>query len=148
MTSMLKGVVERGTAAKAKAMGLHSSVAGKTGTTDGYRDAWFIGYTPEVVVGVWVGFDDEEALHLTGAQAALPMWVAFVRQFLPATSHDFSMPPAVVTRDIDPKTGQLATSKCPQRAPELFIEGMEPTVYCEVHGSGFWERLRRSFGFS
>ena len=148
MTSMLKGVVERGTAAKAKAMGLHSSVAGKTGTTDGYRDAWFIGYTPEVVVGVWVGFDDEEALHLTGAQAALPMWVAFVRQILPATSHDFSMPPAVVTRDIDPKTGQLATSKCPQRAPELFIEGMEPTVYCEVHGSGFWERLRRSFGFS
>jgi len=148
MTSMLTGVVERGTASKAKAMGLRTSVAGKTGTTDGYRDAWFIGYSPDIVVGVWVGFDDEEALHLTGAQAALPMWVEFMRQILPAAPRKVAMPSAVVTRDIDPTTGQLATSKCPQRAPELFIEGTEPTVYCEVHGSGFWERLKRSFGFS
>jgi penicillin-binding protein 1B len=148
MTSMLTGVVERGTASKAKAMGLQSSVAGKTGTTDGYRDAWFVGYTPDVVVGLWVGFDDEEALHLTGAQAALPMWVEFMRQILPAAPHNVATPSAVVTRDIDPATGQLATSKCPQRVRELFIEGTEPTVYCEVHGSGFWERLKRGFGFS
>ena len=148
MTSLLKGVVERGTAAKAKAMGLRGIVAGKTGTTDGYRDAWFVGYTPDVVVGVWVGFDDEEALHLTGAQAALPMWVEFVRRILPATSRDFVMPPAVVTRDIDPQSTQLATSKCPQRSMEVFIEGTEPSVYCELHGSGFWERVKRSFGFS
>ncbi len=148
MTSLLKGVVERGTAAKAKAMGLRGIVAGKTGTTDGYRDAWFVGYTPDVVVGVWVGFDDEEALHLTGAQAALPMWVEFVRRILPATSRDFVMPPAVVTRDIDPQSTQLATSKCPQRSMEVFIEGTEPSVYCELHGSGFWERIKRGFGFS
>ena len=148
MTSLLRGVVERGTAAKAKAMGLRGTVAGKTGTTDGYRDAWFVGYTPDVVVGVWVGFDDEEALHLTGAQAALPMWVEFVRRILPATSRDFALPPAVVTRDIDPQSAQLATSKCPQRSAELFIEGTEPSIYCEVHGSGFWERVKRSFGFS
>lgn len=148
MTSLLKGVVERGTAAKAKAMGLRGIVAGKTGTTDGYRDAWFVGYTPDLVVGVWVGFDDEEALHLTGAQAALPMWVEFVRRILPATSRDFARPPAVVTRDIDPQSAQLATSKCPQRSAELFIEGTEPSIYCEVHGSGFWERVKRSFGFS
>jgi penicillin-binding protein 1B len=148
MTSMLTGVVERGTASKAKAMGLRSSVAGKTGTTDGYRDAWFIGYTPDVVVGVWVGFDDEEALHLTGAQAALPMWVEFMRQIVPSGPRPVMTPPAVVTRDIDPMTGQLATSKCLQRTPELFIKGTEPTIYCEVHGSGFWERLKRGFGFS
>lgn len=147
MTSLLKGVVERGTAAKAKLMGLRGIVAGKTGTTDGYRDAWFIGYTPDVVVGAWVGFDDEEALHLTGAQAALPMWVEFVRQILPAASRDFVMPPAVITRDIDPQSSQLATSKCPHRVAELFIEGTEPSVYCEVHGSGIWERVKRSFGF-
>ena len=147
MTSLLKGVVERGTAAKAKGMGLRGIVAGKTGTTDGYRDAWFIGYTPDVVVGAWVGFDDEEALHLTGAQAALPMWVEFVRQILPAAPQDFVMPPAVITRDIDPQSSQLATSKCPQRSAELFIEGTEPSVYCEVHGSGIWERVKRSFGF-
>ena len=147
MTSLLKGVVERGTAAKAKAMGLRGIVAGKTGTTDGYRDAWFIGYTPDVVVGAWVGFDDEEALHLTGAQAALPMWVEFVRQILPAAPRDFVVPPAVITRDIDPQSSQLATSKCPQRSAELFIEGTEPSVYCEVHGSGIWERVKRGFGF-
>ena len=148
MTSMLTGVVERGTASKAKAMGLRSSVAGKTGTTDGYRDAWFIGYTPDIVVGVWVGFDDEEALHLTGAQAALPMWVDFMRRILPSAPPPISTPAAVVTRDIDPVTGQLATSKCLQRTTELFVEGTEPTTYCEVHGSGFWERLKRGFGFS
>ncbi len=148
VTSLLKGVVERGTAVKAKAMGLRGIVAGKTGTTDGYRDAWFVGYTPEVVVGTWVGFDDEEALHLTGAQAALPLWVAFMREVQPAASRDFVVPPAVVTREIDPHTGQLATSRCPQRSAELFIDGTEPTIFCEVHGSGFWERLKRSFGFS
>lgn len=148
VTSLLKGVVERGTAVKAKAMGLRGIVAGKTGTTDGYRDAWFVGYTPELVVGTWVGFDGEEALHLTGAQAALPLWVDFMRQIQPAASRDFAMPPAVVTRDIDPQTGQLATSRCPQRSAELFIDGTEPSIYCEVHGSGFWERLKRSFGFS
>jgi penicillin-binding protein 1B len=147
MTSLLRGVVERGTAAKAKSMGLRGLVAGKTGTTDGYRDAWFVGYSPDVVVGAWVGFDDEEALHLTGAQAALPMWVEFMRQILPAASRDFAMPSAVVTRDIDPASAQLATSQCPQRTTELFIEGTEPSVFCEVHGSGFWERLKRSFGF-
>ena len=148
MTSMLTGVVERGTASKANALGLRSSVAGKTGTTDGYRDAWFIGYTPDLVVGVWVGFDDEAALHLTGAQAALPMWVEFMRRVVPSGPRPVMTPPAVVTREIDPMTGQLATSKCPQRTPELFIEGTEPTIYCEVHGSGFWERLKRGFGFS
>ena len=147
MTSLLTGVVERGTAAKAKAMGLRGGVAGKTGTTDGYRDAWFVGYTADVVVGVWVGFDDEEALHLTGAQAALPLWVGFMRQTLPSVPHVVSSPSGVVTRDIDPTTAQLATSKCLQRVPELFIEGTEPTVYCEVHGSGFWERLKRGFDF-
>ncbi len=147
MTSLLTGVVERGTAAKAKAMGLRSGVAGKTGTTDGYRDAWFVGYTSDVVVGVWVGFDDEEALHLTGAQAALPLWVGFMRQILPSVPHVLTRPSGVVTREIDPTTAQLATSKCLQRVPELFIEGTEPTVYCEVHGSGFWERLKRGFDF-
>ena len=147
MTSMLTGVVERGTASKARALGLRSSVAGKTGTTDGYRDAWFVGYTSEIVVGVWVGFDDEEALHLTGAQAALPIWVELMRQILPSAPRTPPMPSAIVTRNIDPQTGQLATSKCPQQATEWFIEGTEPTVYCEVHGSGFWERLKRSFGF-
>jgi len=148
VTSLLKGVVERGTAAKAKAMGVRSIVAGKTGTTDGYRDAWFVGYSTDYVVGVWVGFDDEEPLRLTGAQAALPIWADFMRQTSSPVLRDFPIPPGIVTREIDPKTGQLATSRCPERMVEVFIEGTEPTVACEVHGEGLWERLKRSFGFS
>jgi 1A family penicillin-binding protein len=148
LTSLLEGVIQRGTASKARAIGLQGSVAGKTGTTDGYRDAWFVGYTPDVVIGVWVGFDDERPLRLTGSQAALPIWMDLARRIIPPTVPAFVMPPGVVARDIDPKTGQLATSQCPEQVSEVFIEGTEPSVYCEVHGEGIWERLRHTFGFS
>ena len=148
LTSLLEGVIQRGTASKAKVMGFHGSVAGKTGTTDGYRDAWFVGYTADIVIGVWVGFDDERPLRLTGAQAALPIWMDLARRVIPSNVPAFVMPSGVVTRDIDPKTGQLATFQCPERVSEVFIEGTEPSVYCEVHGGGIWERLRHTFGFS
>jgi len=148
LTSLLEGVIQRGTASKAKVMGFHGAVAGKTGTTDGYRDAWFVGYTADIVIGVWVGFDDERPLRLTGAQAALPIWVDLARRVIPPNVPAFVMPSGVVTRDIDPKTGQLATFQCPEHVSEVFIEGTEPSVYCEVHGGGIWERLRHTFGFS
>ncbi len=148
LTSLLEGVMQRGTASKAKAIGLQGSVAGKTGTTDGYRDAWFVGYTSDVVIGVWVGFDDERPLRLTGSQAALPIWMDLARRIIPATAPAFVMPLGVVARTIDPKTGQLATSQCPEQVSEVFIEGTEPSVYCEVHGGGIWEQLRHTFGFS
>lgn len=147
VTSMLKGVVDRGTGAKARAFGVHGPVAGKTGTTDGYRDAWFVGYTADLVIGVWVGFDDERPIKLTGAQAALPIWSALAMRLLGQDRPDFEMPEGVVEREIDPHTGQLATSQCPEKVSEVFIGGTEPTVYCEVHGEGFWDRLKRTFGF-
>ncbi|ALA60479.1 PBP1A family penicillin-binding protein [Nitrospira moscoviensis] len=148
VTSLLKGVMDRGTGAKARALGVQGPVAGKTGTTDGYRDAWFVGYTPELVIGVWVGFDDERPLKLTGSQAALPIWSDLARRLIPPTTRDFEMPSGLVQRDVDPRTGQLATSRCPERTPEVFIAGTEPTVYCELHGGGLWERLKQTFGFS
>ncbi len=148
VTSLLKGVVDRGTAAKARTLGVQGPVAGKTGTTDGYRDAWFVGYTPDIAIGVWVGFDDERPLKLTGAQAALPIWSELAVRLMPQGVPDFEMPPGIVQRRIDPKTGQLATSQCPEKTSEFFIAGTEPTVYCEVHGGGFWERLKQTFGFS
>ncbi len=147
VTSLLEGVIQRGTATKAKVLGLAGAVAGKTGTTDGYRDAWYVGYTPEVVIGVWVGFDDERAVRLTGAQAALPIWIDIAKRMLPEHAPPFLQPSGVIVRAIDPKTGQLATSQCPEQADEVFIEGTEPNVYCEVHGGGIWERLRHTFGF-
>ncbi len=148
VTSLLKGVVDRGTAAKARTLGVQGPVAGKTGTTDGYRDAWFVGYTPDIAIGVWVGFDDERPLKLTGAQAALPIWSELAVRLMPQGVPDFEMPSGIVQRRIDPKTGQLATSQCPEKTSEFFIAGTEPTVYCEVHGGGFWERLKQTFGFS
>ncbi len=147
-TSLLKGVLDRGTGSKARVWGLRGPVAGKTGTTDGYRDAWFVGYTPELVIGVWVGFDDERAIRLTGSQAALPIWVDVARRLIPADSPDFAVPSGIVSRTIDPRTGQLATAQCPERVTEVFLEGTERSVYCEVHGGGFWERVKQTFGLS
>lgn len=148
VTSLLEGVIQRGTAARAKALGLTGAVAGKTGTTDGYRDAWFIGYASDAVIGVWVGFDDEQPVRLTGAQAALPIWMDVARRMFPEQAPPFPQPSGVVVRAIDPKTGQLATSQCPEQVNEVFIDGTAPDVYCEVHGGGLWERLRQTFGFS
>lgn len=147
-TSLLKGVLDRGTGAKARVWGLRGPVAGKTGTTDGYRDAWFVGYTPELVIGVWLGFDDERAIRLTGSQAALPIWVDIARRLVPAAAPDFPVPSGIVSRTIDPRTGQLATAQCPEQVTEVFLEGTEPNVYCEVHGGGFWERVKHTFGLS
>jgi penicillin-binding protein 1B len=148
LTSLLEGVIQRGTATKARSLGLSGAVAGKTGTTDGYRDAWFVGYSSDVVIGVWIGFDDERPIGLSGAQAALPIWMEIARRIIPSDTQTFSMPDGVVTRTIDPKTGQLATSQCPEQVVEFFVGGTEPSVYCEVHGGGIWERLRHTFGFS
>ena len=146
ITSLLKGVMDRGTGAKARALGVRGPVAGKTGTTDGYRDAWFVGYTPDIAIGVWVGFDDERPIKLTGAQAALPIWSELAVQLIPRDSQDFEMPVGIVRRRVDPKSGQLATSQCPEKTFEFFIAGTEPMIYCEIHGGGFWERLKQTFG--
>ncbi|HEY5626911.1 MAG TPA: hypothetical protein VIR79_03105, partial [Nitrospira sp.] len=143
-----EGVIRRGTAVKAKSLGLTGAIAGKTGTTDGYRDAWFVGYSTEVVIAVWVGFDDERSIRLTGTQAALPIWMDIAKRIVPDHAAPFVPPSGVVMRSIDPKTEQLATSQCPEQVEEVFIEGTEPTVYCETHGGGIWERLRQTFGFS
>ena len=100
------------------------------------------------MIGVWVGFDDERPIKLTGSQAALPIWSELAIRLIPQDQPDFEMPSGIVQREIDPKTGQLATSQCPEKTAEVFIAGTEPTVYCEVHGGGLWERFKQTFGFS
>lgn len=146
VTSLLKGVIDRGTGAKARILGVQGPVAGKTGTTDGYRDAWFIGYTADLAIGVWVGFDNERPIKLTGAQAALPIWSELAVKLFRPDQQDFDVPEGLAERRVDPKTGQLATSQCPEKITEFFIMGTAPTVYCEVHGGGLWERLKQTFG--
>src|SRR5262249_4463285 len=97
VTNFLEGVLERGTARSARTAGFHWRAAGKTGTTDDSRDAWFVGYTPDLLVVVWVGYDDNQPLGLTGAQAALPIWIDFMKEVLVGRpSQEFLPPPGVV----------------------------------------------------
>lgn len=135
ITRLLEGVIERGTGGAARRLGLEGPAAGKTGTTSDYRDAWFVGYTPEAVTLVWIGFDDGAPIHLTGSQAALPIWVEVMRAAQagrPASL--FPVPPQVTLATIDPTTGYLATNACPERFEEAFVAGTEPTESCPVHG--------------
>lgn len=134
VTSALQGVMERGTAASARVRGFIRPAAGKTGTTNDGRDAWFVGYTPDLVAGVWVGFDTGKVLGLSGAAAALPIWVDFMgAASSPLPPRDFSPPSGIVFRHVDPETGYLATSRCPTVVREAFIHGTEPRQYCPIH---------------
>ncbi len=128
----LQGVLERGTAAGASALGYRGRAAGKTGTTNGYRDAWFVGYTPALLALAWVGFDDNRSLGLTGAQAALPAWVSFMHAYAtPSREPDFVPPPDVVTLEVDVASGKLADDACGPWRSEPFLVGTEPTESCE-----------------
>lgn len=137
ITDFLTGVFERGTARSARRAGFHWKAAGKTGTTDEGRDAWFAGYTPDLLVVVWVGYDDNQPMGLTGAQAALPIWVDFMKEALAGRpSQDFLPPAEVVEVTIDPASGELAHAGCPTRVVEVFIAGTEPTTLCTLHSPG------------
>ncbi len=136
LDSVLRGVVDHGTGGSARRLGAQGIFAGKTGTTNDGRDAWFVGFSPSLLVAVWVGFDDNRGLNLSGSHAALPIWADFVRR-LP--SHWFETPfprtPGVVTASIDPTTGLLVTEECPASLDEVFLEGTEPKQRCP-HGGG------------
>ncbi len=126
--TLLRGVVRRGTATRLERYGL-GYVAGKTGTTNDYRDAWFVGYTADVVTSVWVGFDRSAPLRLSSSEAALPIWGAYMRE----TKHTPANPdpPAGVTfRDIDPESGMLWRDGCPGPIREVYLDGTAPTRHC------------------
>jgi penicillin-binding protein 1B len=137
VTAMMHSVLNGGTAGGAWAMGLPQGidVAGKTGTTNDMRDAWFVGFTPEILCVVWVGFDDNTPVNLSGARAALPIWVDFMKGALAGVKPSkFPVPPAsIIFIDIDPTTGLLATPSCPKVIQEVFVAGTEPQEYCAGH---------------
>ena len=129
MTSMMRDVIRRGTGRKARVLG-RNDIAGKTGTTNDQRDAWFAGFNPEVVTVAWVGFDDTHPLgnSETGGRAALPMWIDFMRAALQGIpDHSFEQPPGLVTVRIDPSTGLLADSKDRKAIFETFFANHVPT---------------------
>jgi penicillin-binding protein 1B len=133
MTSLLQGVIRTGTAASVPPLGVSGEVAGKTGTTNEGRDAWFVGYSSRLLAVVWVGFDEGQAHGLSGAQAALPIWADFMKQALGA----YPVPPFAVAdgisfADIDATNGMLAGSSCPLVIRETFLAGTEPER-CNEH---------------
>jgi len=136
MTSMLQSVMDHGTGYPARARGFYNPAAGKTGTMDEYSDAWFLGYTPSIACGVWVGYDQKKSIGhgMTGARAALPAWTDFM---IGATRgrpvEDFPLPVGTTTREVCAETGMLATSGCPSVTSEMFREGSEPTEICAQH---------------
>jgi penicillin-binding protein 1B len=132
VTNMLRSVLTEGTAAASRAWGFTADAAGKTGTTNDLRDAWFAGYTPELLCIVWVGFDDNTPTGLSGARAALPIWVEFMKAALAGRkSSSFPVPAEnVVFIDIDKDTGLLAGPGCGKTIAESFVAGTEPQERC------------------
>jgi penicillin-binding protein 1A len=146
MTYLLEGVVQRGTGAAANVLLNDTALAGKTGTTDRYTDAWFIGFSPSLCAGVWVGNDDNTTLGRgeEGALAALPIWQEFFRNVIEDDKkkaaeegaeyvpEEFEVPPSIHFTAIDRKTGFLATALCKWRFMEAFLEGTEPNRLCST----------------
>jgi penicillin-binding protein 1B len=134
VTNMMRSVLNEGTGAAARASGFALDAAGKTGTTNDLRDAWFVGFTPELLAVVWVGLDDNQPIGLTGSQAAVPIWTEFMKAALAGHPDSQFEPPAGISFvDIDRDTGKIATPYCPRTMTESFITGMEPVDICPIH---------------
>lgn len=135
ITNMLSAVIERGTAKKARGAVKGTAIAGKTGTS---RDGWFVGYTPNLVCAVWIGFDDNEQLGRTGAEAALPAWIQFVNGAVEMRpdlgGENFECPEGIKFVEIDSMTGLISTVNCPVRELIAVTEKNGPNLECYVHG--------------
>jgi len=165
MTSMMADVVNAGTGSRALQLGFTLPAAGKTGTTNDFNDAWFVGFTPKLVAGVWVGFDQPKTILPNGfaADIAVPLWATFMKT---ATAHDepawFTPPAGVTTATVCRLSGKLATPGCQDVAvvgkdgsverksmvyTEYFAVGTEPTAYCDLHNApGVLGRIAGFFG--
>jgi penicillin-binding protein 1A len=127
ITSLLQSVVQSGTGRRALAVG--RPVAGKTGTTNDMKDAWFVGYIPQLVAGVWVGFDQEKSLGSAGSggHAAAPIWTEFMQKAVVGLPVEgFKVPAGVTSISINPATGRRASEGAPGSVREFFISGTEP----------------------
>ncbi len=136
VTSLLEGVVKNGTARRVRA--LNRPAAGKTGTTNNLNDAWFVGYTPRYVTGLWVGFDNEKPLgkQETGSRAAIPIWLSFMKNILTDKAiRVFPVPNGVVFARIDAETGLLAIPESKKTIFECFKEGSVPREYTKRPGA-------------
>lgn len=128
MHSLMRGVVMRGTAASLNAAGL-GYVAGKTGTTSNYRDAWFVGYAPDLLTAVWIGFDDGTPLRMSSGEAAVPVWAEYMKR-APHSHSDLRPPGGVSVMEVDMATGRVWQQSCGPSVTEVFLAGTEPREPC------------------
>ena len=146
-TSLLEGVVDRGTGIGIRSRGLRGPIAGKTGTTDDENDLWFVGFTPEIVAVVWVGYDDPRAIGVPSSRGALPIWANFLSEVSGGQVRGFFAKPGAVERvEIDPLSGARAMRGCPERRSEFFLNGTAPVETCPpgappFRGPTFLDRL-------
>jgi len=133
LINMMEGVIKRGTGWNVK---IGRPAAGKTGTTNDFVDAWFIGFTPNLVTAVYIGNDDRKTLgnKMTGGVAAAPVWAKFMKNALKNTEKkDFLQPDNIIKISVCKESGLLATDSCPKTLTGAFIKGTEPTSYCTIH---------------
>jgi membrane peptidoglycan carboxypeptidase len=147
VSDMLVGALRHGTGAAAAQLGFRHLAGGKTGTSDNARDTWFAGFTPGLVAVVWVGCDDNAPTGLSGASAALPVWVNTMAAWIgQGWDVPFDLPPGVTFREIDPVTGELANSTCIDIETAAYLEDTAPERYCSLHAPSFGDRFDRIFG--
>ncbi|MEO0184877.1 MAG: PBP1A family penicillin-binding protein [candidate division WOR-3 bacterium] len=152
MVNMMRSVVDGGTGYEIRKY-YKGPAAGKTGTTDNYSDAWFIGFTPHYTAGVWVGFDDNQTIFkgATGGVVSAPIWGEIMSKIDTLITDDFRVPEGITWCKICPKSGLLANQYCPAPREEPFVKGTEPKEFCDVHtletklqGEEEYEKLDRS----
>lgn len=136
LVDMMQTALREGTGRSAKTWGFNRAGAGKTGTTDLFSDAWFVGFTPDIVGGVWVGFDEKRTMgrRKTGAVMALPIWARTMAVAVEGTPESFfSLPASIVERLVCADSGQLPSPACPELTTEIFAEDRVPQHTCELH---------------
>jgi penicillin-binding protein 1B len=137
MTAMLQSVVNEGTARSLRWRGVSWPVAGKTGTTNDFKDAWFVGYTPDILALVWVGFDNGDTIAATGAAAALPIWADLMKAIPQYRSDtEFKAPRDVEKISVCSVTGLISVDGCPEPSEEYFLADRVPTEHCPLHANG------------
>lgn len=143
--NLMKGVLDRGTARRVRNSGITAPAAGKTGTTDNYHDAWFVGFTPNLLCAVWVGFDTDKNVRLAGGTAALPIWINFMKaQLAGSTVSDWEVPPDIVFKKVDYQNGKLSVYGCPTIIEEAFLKGQEQEEECDVHKDSIVEFFKNN----
>ena len=134
MSSMLRSVATEGTARSLINRGISWPVSCKTGTTNNFRDAWFVGFTPDILALVWVGFDNGDSIFSTGSAAALPIWADLMNAIPQYVSENwYKMPAGVVKATVCSESGLSAHKGCPDPEEEIFLKEKVPTVFCPIH---------------